>query len=163
MSDTPGSHPQTALVQGQAEYLGELRRHQAAGAHGRASHRVRGGALSQPSRVLGHAWNGKLHDPGGHLHEALQVLRRGHRASAGGGHPGASPGGRLCHEDGPEARPRHDGQPRRPSGRRRVGDGCHRAGHPRTRTGLLRGSAHLGFHGLAGRNRDRGAQAPRTS
>ena len=129
---SPGSA--SRMAEDPAEHHGKLRRHQEPRAHRGAAHRLRGGALSQSPRVLGNARHGQLHDPRGHLHPPLPVLRGGDRAARRGGQAGAASGCRGRAPHGSEARPRDHGEPRRPAGRRGVGDGGHRPRHPRARS-----------------------------
>ena len=81
-------------------------------------HRVRGGPLSQHLRVLGRA-DRHLHDPGGHLHPPVRLLRRDDRHSRPRGSPGAGPPRRGGGADGAGPRGDHVGGPGRSPRRRR--------------------------------------------
>ena len=96
-----------------------LRRGQAAHPRQRPAHDLRGGAVSEHRRVLG-AWDGHVPDPRRHVHARVPLLLRPLRQARRPARPAraASPRGER-RADGPQARRRHVGRPRRSRGSRR--------------------------------------------
>ena len=110
-----------------------LRRYPARPARRGPQHRLRGGPLPEPGRVLG-ARHGHLHDPRQRLHAELRVLRHRHRATADHRLGRAAARGRGHAPDGPQARRDHHGRARRPARRRRRNGGGDDPPDPSART-----------------------------
>ena len=83
-------------------------------AGGGPAHRLRGGPLPEPGRVLG-ARHSDLHGAGERLHPELRLLRHRHRPASGHRPGRAAARGRCSAAHGPEARGGDHGRPRRPA------------------------------------------------
>ena len=95
-----------------------------------ARHRVRGGRLPEPQRVLERR-HGDVHGAGRAVHARLRVLPRRHAQAGGPRRRRARARRRGGRPDGPRPRGAHDGRSRRPRRRRHGARRRVRAGDPR--------------------------------